>query len=97
MARYRMEDATILDTENASSSWKERRTAGGIGCASGNKWDTETLHRSRKGRFYIEHCSCQDKRPWAEWVDTRRAAAWLLLNDYDLPEDLQHLQDELTE
>lgn len=83
--------------DKAMSSWQECRGADGTGRSSGNKWDIETLHRSKKERFYIEHTSSADKRPWAEWIDTRRAAAWLLLNDYDLPDDVRHLRDEITE
>ena len=101
MARYRMEDGTVVDTDNASASWSEGTDWDGsnhISKATGTQWNHQTLYRSRKGRYYIEHTSqWQGSRPHAEWVSPQEAARWLLANDEELPEDIAHLAEEVSE
>ena len=101
MARYRMSDGTIIDTDNASQIWKEQTRWNGsnhISVPTGTQWTHETLYRSRKGRYYIEHTSqWQGSTPRAEWVSNEEAARWLLLNDEDLPDELAGLEDEVSE
>lgn len=101
MARYKMDDGTIVDTANATLSWDEARDWDGsnhIGRSSRSQWHDHSLHRSRKGRYYIEHTSREDGiRDSAEWISNKAAARWLLHNEVDLPDDLVHLVDEVSE
>jgi hypothetical protein len=58
MARYRMEDGTIIDTSNAVTEWDDTRESDGsnmIGRNSRSQWHDWTLYRSRRGRYYVEH------------------------------------------
>lgn len=101
MSRYRMDDGTIVDTENAKKHWDEATYWDGHNRCSvptGSQWDHEALHVSRKGRYYIEHWSqYEGLRPWAEWVSNERAAAWLLQNEHDVPTDLAEAADTISE
>ena len=93
MSRYRMDDGTVVDTENATKTWEEATFWDGrnhISKATGTQWDHETLYRSRKGRFYLERTSqYQGSRDSAEWISIRSAVTWLLSNDHAVPDDLQ--------
>ena len=101
MSIYRMDDGTIVKSENATKSWQEERRFNGqnrVSVHTGTQWDHQTLHRSRKGRYWIEHDSdWQGSRAYAEWVGHRVAIAWLLLNGDELPADLAALEDEVSE
>jgi hypothetical protein len=101
MARYRMEDGVVVDTRNATASWQEKEDWDGrnfISRATGSQWEHQTLYRSRKGRYYIEHTSqWQGSRPYAEWVSPQAAAEWLLLMDEEIPEDLRQYVDRVSE
>ena len=101
MARYRMDDNTVVDTANAVKSWQEDTRWDGsnwISIATGSQWHHETLHRSRKGRYYVERTSqYQGSTPSAEWVSKRVAAAWLLANDKEMPDDLTAAADDVSE
>jgi len=100
MARYRIE-STIVDTENATRSWPEARYHDGnnfISRATGSQWTHQTLYRSRKGRYYVEHTSqWQGSRAHAEWVSPEEAARWLLTNEHEVPPDLAHCVEEVSE
>ena len=101
MSTYRMDDGTVVKTENAIHSWEQdTRYENGhaISIATGSEWDSEKLYRSRKGRYWLEHTSTwQGRRPYAEWVGNHTAAAWLLANGHALPDDLQPLENEVAE
>lgn len=101
MARYRMSDGTVIDTDNATKHWKEDSWHDGnnrISRATGTQWDHERLHRSRRGRYYVERWSqWQGSHPSAEWVSEQEATRWLLLNEHDLPEDLAEHESEVSE
>ncbi len=101
MARYRMDDGTVLDTENAVQSWEESTDWNGnnhISRATGNQWTHQTLYKSRKGRYWLECTSqWQGNRPHAEWISPEEAARWLLLMEENLTEDLQKYEDEVSE
>lgn len=101
MSRYRMEDGTVLDTDNATQSWKESRDWNGsnrIGRSTRSQWHDQTLYRSRKGRYYIEQCSrVQGERDYAEWISKKSAAAWLLHNEHEVPDDLKAEAEEVSE
>jgi len=92
MSKYRMEDGRVLNTDKASAEWEEAIDWNGqnfVSRATGSKWEHETLYRSSKGRYYIERTSQrQGSSPYAELVTNKRAAAWLLANDHELPQDL---------
>lgn len=101
MARYQMQDGTVIDTDNASKHWNEITRWNGnnhISVATGSQWEHETLYRSRKGRYYVEHTSqWQGSTPRAEWVSEQEAARWLLLNEHELPADLAKYESEVSE
>ena len=101
MARYKMDDGTIVDTKNATLSWEETSDWNGsnhIGRSSRSQWHDQKLHKSRKGRYYIEYLSReQGIMDRAEWVSKNAAARWLLHNDEDLPDDLKELESEVSE
>jgi hypothetical protein len=101
MARYRMDDGTVIDTDNASAKWEEATRWNGnnhISVATGSQWHHQTLYRSRKGRYYVEHVSqWQGSTPHAEWVSPQEAARWLLANEEELPEDLKQYADDISE
>ncbi len=104
MSKYRMEDGTVVDTEKASQSWDEDTFWDGhnhISKATGSQWNHQTLYRSRKGRYYIV-CSSnwEGSRDHAEWVSPEEAVRWLLLNGLngpELPDDIAHLEESVTE
>ena len=101
MTKYRMEDNTVVETDNATQSWEEETRWDGnnhISVHTGSQWEHQTLHRSRKGRYYVECTSqWQGSRPRAEWLSPQAAARWLLLNESELPDDLKQLEDEISE
>ncbi len=101
MTKYRMDDGTVIDTERAAQTWEEDTRFDGhnqISVQTGTQWDHQTLCRSRKGRYYIEHTSqWQGRQPHVEWVSREEAARWLLVNNSALPEDLADLEDTLVE
>jgi hypothetical protein len=96
-----MEDGTVVDTANASASWEEDTRWDGsnhISVATGSQWHHQKLYRSRRGRYYIVHTSqWQGSSPSAEWVSEREAVRWLLANNEELPADLAHLEEEVSE
>lgn len=101
MSTYRMDDNTVVNTDNATAKWDEDRNHDGsnwISVATGSQWAHERLHRSRKGRYYIESWSNhQGSREHAEWISNRAAAVWLRTNGHELPDDLASLLDEIEE
>jgi hypothetical protein len=88
-----MEDGTIVKPENAVEKWGEETDWDGdnhISRATGSQWNHQTLYKTRKGRYWVEHESqWQGSRPHAEWVSEQEAARWLILMDHDLPDDDQ--------
>lgn len=89
MPRYKMEGGGIVDTRNATASW---RKDGLLGVTM------EILHRSRKGRYYLERLTAvPGMLNNAVWIDRRTAAAWLLAQGLELPEDLAELEQEVSE
>lgn len=92
MSKYKMNDGTVVNTAKASVVYTEGIRWNGsnnISLATGSQWAHETLYRSAKGRYYIEYTSdYQNSAPMATWVKDEEAAAWLLLNEHDIPDDL---------
>lgn len=101
MAKYKMEDGTIVDTDKAQQSWDEDTRWDGrnhISKATGSQWEHQTLYKSKKGRYYIVHESqWQGSTPSAEFVSDGDAAAWLLAQGADLPSDLLVHVDAIEE
>ncbi len=105
MSRYSIETddgaSVIVDTANAQASWEEATRWNGsnhISVATGSQWEHETLYRSAKGRYYIEHTSqWQGSTPSARFVSEEEAARWLLANERDLPDDLAALEGQVSE
>lgn len=88
MSKYRVDDGEARDWDGSNH----------IGRASGSQWHAHTLYRSRKGRYYVEHrSSMQGHRDHAEWVSPEEATRWLMQNDHELPEELKHFEDEVSE
>ena len=87
-----MEDGRVLNTDKASGEWEEAINWNGqnfVSRPTGSQWEHETLYRSSKGRYWLEHRSDRPgSRPHAELVTNQRAAAWLLANDHELPQEL---------
>ena len=101
MAKYQMEDNSIVNTEKALSSWKEDTRWDGrnhISVNTGSQWNHETLYLSRKERYYIVHESAwQGSLPHASFIDDEDAAHWLLANGHELPEALMEFEEKITE
>ena len=101
MSRYRMEDGTVVDTENATKVWKEARDHDGrnfISRATGSQWEHQALFRSRRGRYYVVHESdWQGSRANAEWVSPEEATRWIVLNGHEVPSDLKKHVEQVTE
>ena len=101
MARYRMDGGTVVDTDNSTQHWNEATRWNGnnhISVATGSQWDHETLYRSRKGRYYVEHSSqWQGSLDSAEWVSNAEAARWLLANEHEIPDELATHAEAVSE
>jgi hypothetical protein len=98
MARFEMDDGTIVDTQKAQKSWEEETDFDGhnhISRATGSQWEHETLYRSAKGRYYVATESVHKSS--ATFVDDRTAATWLLKMEHDLPKDLKKYEEEVVE
>ena len=81
MARYTMEDGTVVDTRDAKKYWDG---ADLLPRATGSPWVHETLYKTGDERYYVERRVEHE----AEWVSVDVAALWLQLNGHELPEDL---------
>jgi hypothetical protein len=108
MATYRIfetldgaPDNTMVRTEQATEHWAEERHWDGsnhIGRSSHSQWHDQTLHKSRKGRYYLEHEShVQGEKDYASWMSPQDATRWLLENRHDLPDDLKKFEEEVSE
>jgi hypothetical protein len=101
MARFKLEDGTIIDTTRAAQSWDEERDFDGnnlISRATGSQWTRQTLYKSSKGRYYILHTSqMQGSIDRVELITPADAASWLLMMYKELPADLQEYESSLIE
>lgn len=100
MSKYRIE-GVVVNTENATESYEEATRWNGnnhISVATGSQWDHQTLYRSRKGRYYVEHTSqWQGSAPHAEFVSPEEAARWLLANEHEMPAELKAAEETVSE
>lgn len=101
MSVYRIDENTVVNTKKAIQSWTEASDWNGsnhIGRSSCSQWHDETLYKTRKGRYYVEHCSrVQGQTDSAEWLSPQAAVRWLLHNEIDLPADLEQYRDQVEE
>ncbi len=101
MATYKMENGTVVITENATKHYEETSDWDGhnhIGRSSRSQWHDQDLYRSRKGRYYLTHRSRVDgERDWAEWISNEQAAAWLAHNEIAIPDELKAAAETITE
>ncbi len=101
MSRYQMQDGVVVDTKKALDSWAQETDWDGsnrIGRSTRSQWIDQTLYCSAKGRYYLETSPRIDcEQPHAEWVSNKDAARWLILNEHDLPDDLEALAEEVSE
>ena len=99
--RLKMPDEMVVDTDKATASHEEKTDWNGrnhISRNTGSQWEHETLYRSAKGRYYVVHTSqMEGTLPSAEWLEPARAAAWMLLNDCEIPPELAEAAGEVTE
>lgn len=95
MARYQVQDGTIVDTDKASRSWKQKTCYNGkdaYGVQTRSSCHSQTLYRSSSGRYYLVHESCRTGTvPEAELIGNLVAARWLTLNESVLPRELLKL------
>jgi hypothetical protein len=100
MATYRIE-GSVVKTENATRTWDELMTFDGknlISRATGSQWEHQRLHRSRRGRYWVECWSqWQGTMAHAEWLSPEAAARWLLSQDHEIPEELRDVAAEVEE
>ena len=103
MARYRMNDDTVVDTDKARQHWPGKEEPTEI--------FSEELRLSSKGRFYVVHTSLYDlvlgknvqsSYARAAYLTSEAAAAWLLANGYDTkdalwPTELQDVAELIIE
>ena len=91
--RFRMNDGTVVNTEKASMSWTGNQFFDGSNLCckhTGTQYTAEDLYRSSKGRYYIVTSSIwQDAVDSARFISKEHAAAWILVNGDQLPEDLK--------
>jgi hypothetical protein len=101
MAQY-VVDGVVLDTEEAEQRWEERKYYNGrcrVSVNTGLAVRHETLYRHHRGWYWVHDW-------WSEWgrpddtariLEDEEAAAWLLLNEHELPPDLAKYEDEILE
>jgi hypothetical protein len=101
MARFSMDDGTIVDTKNAVDYWKDATDWDGrnqIHRSTGNQWTWQTLYKSKKGRYYLVYGSAwQGSLPSASYISNEEATHWLLLNELELPNGLFGLVENIVE
>ena len=101
MAKYSMDNGAVVDSDTAQVSWKEATRWNGqnhISRATGSQWEHETLYKSSKGNYWVEHTSqYQGSLPRAFFLTPEEAARWLLTNEHELPEDLQEAGAGISE
>lgn len=85
-------ETITVDTAKSQLRWKDREDFNGqnyIHRSTGDQWVTQTLYLSAKGRYYIVQTSAWQGSSDKVWLASpQEAAAWLALNEYDLPADL---------
>lgn len=91
MKRIALEDGSWFNEETATH-YKESRHHDGnnfISDATGTQWEHEALYRTTSGQWIVNH--------WSQWqgstetykpVSSAEAAAWLVRNGHEAPDEL---------
>ena len=99
--KYTMDYGQVVDTDRAVECWQESERWNGqnhISRATGTQWEHETLFKSTKGNYWIEHVSqWQGSTPHAFFLTAEEAARWLLTNEHELPADLVEVGANISE
>ena len=94
-------DGVIVNTDKSEKHWKESTRWNGnnhISVNTGSQWEHETLYKSSKGRYYLIYESqWQGSTPSCRFITDEEAVKWLLLNDHELPEELESLAEVVEE
>lgn len=102
MSRFAMPDGKVLFTAKAIGSWQEATRYDPFGkrisINTGLEEDHERLYQSSRGRYYVVRTSDREGMvPSAQYLTPMFAAAWLVLNDYQLPDNLKQYEPEIVE
>lgn len=99
--KYEMDDGKVVDTFKCKYFWEEEKYFDGYNFISINtrtQWEHERLYFTKSDRYFIEKWSnWQGSIPTASWVSSQEAAKWLILNEYELPDDLKKLEEGVVE
>jgi len=96
MTIYRTRDGELVDTGLATEEWNDATyvsNGNSIHVTTDSQWEWEKLYLSRKGIYYIEEDGATRARGEVRIVTREEAAAWLLFNEHELPEDLAEFED----
>ena len=96
MKHQALDDGTVFDLDSATRYPEQTRREGHsrISQATGSQWDHEELWRTAE-RAWVLHAFSEQQGghsgydAWTQITD-ERAAAWLVNNGHDIPDDLQH-------
>jgi hypothetical protein len=104
MARFKMDDGSVVDTSKARLEFEEERRWNGrnhVSLATNDQWVHETLYCSAKRRWYIvTESQWQGSTPSARFISNEEAARWLLVNEYGVgqfPEELAECVEAVME
>lgn len=81
---YKLDSGKVVSPDKAVVSISEDTRWDGsnhISVATGSQWSHETLYKSSKGTWWIEHTSqYEGARPYATELTEQEAAEWITLN-----------------
>lgn len=100
MSKYRI-DGVVVDTKNAKATYHEKKFFDGhnyISVNTNDQWEHQRLHLSAKDRWYLESwADCRGNEGSAVFISDEEAVKWLIFNDKEWPEHLQHLVEACVE
>jgi hypothetical protein len=101
MATFKMDDSTVVNTAKAKKSWDQDTFWNGnnnIGVATRSQWIDEKLYLSSKGRYYtVTSPRISGQTNSAEYLTDEEAAAWLIANGHETPDELQEAAKAVEE
>jgi hypothetical protein len=68
MTRYRMDDGSIVDTDDATKRYEQGIYHDGNAKATGDQWQHQDLYRSSRDRYYMYSSQWRGSRDSAEWA-----------------------------
>ena len=99
--QLKLDDQIVINTECATAKYVGKRDSDGSNLIDRNtrsQWIDQTLYRSRKGRYYtVTVPRIQGQMPHGEWLSPEQAAAWIALNDCEMPAELVAAAEACTE